>query len=68
MITNLCIWWLRKRKVSVLIGYKTYFGTLKQLSNEGYIYDNELNHTNYINPNGKRIHIPDGEFEIKSEK
>jgi hypothetical protein len=40
MFTKLAIWYLRKRKKSVLIGYNVKNGTIRAIENDAYSHDN----------------------------
>ena len=64
MITKFCIWWLRRKKVSVLIGYRATFGIIKQVNNAGFIYDNHFEKAVYLLPNGDKFDVPGGKFKI----
>lgn len=65
MLINLAIWYLRKKNVSVLINYKVEGGKMKQLSNIGRTYDNELHNTDYYLMDGSKFIFPNGKFKIE---
>lgn len=65
MLSKLAIWYLRKRKKSVLIGYRVVGGKMNAIYNKSYTYDNQLINVDYWYGNGKKLVIPEGEFTIK---
>ncbi|MGY8620256.1 hypothetical protein ACN6A9_01575 [Bacillus safensis] len=68
MITNLAIWWLRKRKRSVMIGYEVIEGAIKARNNNALLYDNTLIGVSYQDSDGKSFNIPEGKFDYKRRK
>ncbi|MED4399808.1 hypothetical protein [Metabacillus fastidiosus] len=65
MFTNLAVWFLRKRKASVLINIKLNGGTAQQLTRNGFIYDCEFNDNKYLLENGRTFDIPEGKFKVR---
>lgn len=65
MLTKLAIWYLRKRKVSVLIGFLTYEALIQQERESAYLYDSNLMNTSYFDYEGNKIEIPEGKFEFR---
>ncbi|APP15618.1 hypothetical protein ABH16_04685 [Bacillus altitudinis] len=68
MITKLAIWWLRKRKRSVMIGYEVIEGAIKARNNNALLYDNTLIGVSYQDSDGKSFNIPEGKFDYKRVK
>lgn len=62
MFESLAIWYLRKKKKSVLIGYELEDGTVKALNNKAYIYDNRIKDINYYCSDNTPFEIPEGKF------
>jgi hypothetical protein len=58
----LAIWYLRKRKRSVIIGYMLEDGKVKCLNNKAYIYDNQVKNIDYRCSDDTRFEIPEGKF------
>lgn len=61
---KLAIWYLRKRKVSVLLNMRVDGGAIQQTTRYGCTYDNHLNNVRYLDKNGKELIIPEGKFKI----
>ncbi|QLI77123.1 hypothetical protein [Bacillus pumilus] len=68
MITKLAIWWLRKRKLTVLIGHDITGGEIKAKSNKVYLYDSNLKDVAFKDPNGIPFNVPEGKFAYKRAK
>ena len=64
MLTKLAIWYLRKKKKSVLIGYELDKNKIRCLSNSAYIYDSNLNNVDYLCKDGTPFDIPKGKFNV----
>ncbi|WP_271750075.1 hypothetical protein [Bacillus paralicheniformis] len=64
MLTSLAIWYLRKRKQSVLIGFEVDGGQVKSQSNRTFVYDNTLLDTVFKEADGKELILPRGKFSI----
>lgn len=64
MLTKLAIWYLRKRKVSVMIGFVTFRGSLQSDNKRAFLYDNTLNETKYFDQLGKSLDLPEGKFHF----
>lgn len=64
MLTKLAIWYLRKRKVSVMMNFYVDDATIVQKSIEGYLYDNSLIDCDYLSSSEKRLILPEGKFHI----
>lgn len=64
MLTKVAIWYLRKRNVSVLIGFLLKGGAIQQDNEKAYLYDNWNNKTSYYTKSGIKIKIPEGKFKI----
>lgn len=54
MLTKLAVWYLRKKRVSVLIGWKVKEARLQAMYNNVYVHQNDL-HNTIINCNGESI-------------
>jgi hypothetical protein len=67
MLTELAVWYLRKKKKSVLINYEINNGVVKCRNNESYLYDNILNNVEYRLSNDKEFVIPDGKFNVSTK-
>ena len=67
MISELCIWYLRKRKKSVLIGYKMKGDTIQALNNDAFVYDNELEDITNKLPDGRTFNFPPGKFSLSTK-
>jgi hypothetical protein len=65
MLSKLAIWYLRKRKASVLIGFEIKGGSFKSLNNKTSLYDNELYDVNYKTVDNFPLCIPGGKFSIE---
>lgn len=66
--TRLAVWYLRKRKVSVIMNVKIETGCIRQLTKTCYIYDNELIDTRYYDFVGAGVALQDGKFVIVRQK
>lgn len=64
MLTSLAIWYLRKRKLSVLIGFEAIDGQVKPQNNRTFVYDNTLRNTVFKSPDGEVLILPEGKFSI----
>jgi hypothetical protein len=64
MLTKLALWYLRNRKVTVIMNYKVEGGKLTQKTNEGYTYDTDYNDSEIYLSNGKKFNIPEGKFKV----
>lgn len=42
MLTKLAVWYLRKKNVSVLVGYELMGGYAKAINSKTHVYDNNL--------------------------
>ncbi|WP_374723668.1 hypothetical protein [Calidifontibacillus erzurumensis] len=65
MLKKLAIWYLRKKKCSVLIGYKLSGGQIKALNKDAYTYNNVFDNVDYRLSNDKPYKIPEGKFQVK---
>lgn len=66
MLSNLAIWYLRKRKASVLLNYRLAGGDVHQLTNRSFIYDCAIrDDVDYRLPNGEDFTIPEGAYQVK---
>lgn len=63
MFKSLAIWYLRKCKASVLIGYDLDGNKIRCLYNDAYIYDNSIGDIDYLCKDGSRFEIPEGKFK-----
>lgn len=61
---KLAIWYLRKRKVSVLLNMRVEGGTIQQKTRIGLTYHNDLNNAKYLDKNGKELVLPEGKFQF----
>jgi hypothetical protein len=64
LLANLAIWYLRKKKKSVLIGYELDENKIRCLSNSAYIYDSNINNVSYLCKDGTPFDIPTGKFNV----
>lgn len=67
MFTKLAIWFLQKKKVSVIIGFTIEGKEVKAKSkyNDTYTYDNELRGVDYYTTDDRLLVLPEGKFSIK---
>jgi hypothetical protein len=63
LFEKLAIWYLRKRKRSVIIGYMLECGKVKSLNNKTYIYDNQVKNIDYRCSDDTQFEIPEGKFK-----
>jgi hypothetical protein len=65
MLTRLAIWYLSKKKVSVMIGMSTYGGKIKYLHPLSSTYNSTIMHTRTFDANNEQFLIPSGKkFKI----
>ncbi|MEC1349146.1 hypothetical protein [Bacillus licheniformis] len=64
MLTSLAIWYLRKRKQSVLIGFDMDGGQVMSQSNRTFVYDNTFRDTVFKAVDGEELILPRGKFSI----
>ncbi|MCR4362041.1 hypothetical protein NUG13_11950 [Bacillus subtilis] len=64
-ISMFAVWYLRKTKKSVLIGYDVKNGSLKSLNSTSYTYESNFTDVDYYNADGKIFNIPEGKFFIR---
>lgn len=64
MISKFAVWYLRKRKKSVLIGYEIKNGYVRSMNNDALTYDNELTNVDYRTCDNEPLLIPNGKFSI----
>lgn len=62
MLTKLAVWYLRKNRRSVLIGYNVKDGCIKAKHNNAFIYDNNLTNVEYRDSDNKPLELPEGKF------
>ncbi|WP_419893256.1 hypothetical protein [Oceanobacillus kimchii] len=62
MLSELAIWYLRKRKKTVIINVESVGGMLTQLERSAYLYDNRLINTVFYDCEDIPIVIPEGKF------
>lgn len=63
-LDGLVIWYLRKRKVSVFINFKTNGSDIQQKYDTGYFYDLELSNNKILLSDGKtEWNMPKGKFK-----
>lgn len=67
MLTKLAIWYLRKRKISVLMGFTTSRGSLQSDNDVTYLLDNFLMDTAFYDKFGKKWLLPEGKFSYKEQ-
>ncbi|MEH7714237.1 hypothetical protein RJD11_10045 [Bacillus velezensis] len=67
MLSSLAVWYLRKRKKSVLIGYHIKGGFIKTLNKHALTYDNVLFDIDYRSADDRPIILPEGKFTIERE-
>ncbi|UUV47112.1 hypothetical protein [Bacillus phage vB_BanS-Thrax5] len=65
MLSNLAVWYLSKRKKSVIIGFETTGGEIKSLNEDTYYYDNTFDNTVNKNHDDSIFLVPQGKFKIK---
>ncbi|MCY9052485.1 hypothetical protein MOE90_02105 [Bacillus spizizenii] len=65
MLSSLAIWYLRKKKKSVLIGYELKSGCVKALNNHALTYDNVFFDIDYRAPDDSPLVLPEGKCSIK---
>ncbi|WP_042426161.1 hypothetical protein [Geomicrobium sp. JCM 19039] len=64
MIEKLAIWYLRKRKCSVLINFNIDSGYFQSLMYKTYLFDNALSNVHHLTADGKPLTIPEGKFTV----
>ncbi|RST60187.1 hypothetical protein D5F11_009015 [Siminovitchia terrae] len=64
MLAKIAIWYLRKTKKSVLIGFEIKDGYLRSLNNNTLTYDNHLVNVDYRTRDDKPLLLPEGKFSI----
>lgn len=62
----MCAWYLSKRKVSVIIGFKIEDATIKAIQDDAFIYNNTFTDVEYRNPDDSIFKIPEGKFKCKN--
>ena len=62
---KLAIWYLNKRKVSVLLNMKIEGGIVQQTTYHGCTYNNTLNDIKYLDKNGNELVLPEGKFRFE---
>lgn len=67
MLSKLAVWYLRKKKISVLIGFEVKNGQMKSYNQTCALFDNELYNVEYKTRDNKPFLIPDGKFSIERE-
>lgn len=66
MLTKLAIWYLRKRKKSVLIGFNIKDGEIQTKNKTTYYYDNQLTDVKIKRLNGEDFDFPyNAKFNIE---
>lgn len=65
MLTELALWYLRKKKVTVIMNYKVEGGKLTQKTNEGYTYDSDFDNSEIWLNDGSEFIIPEGKYKIE---
>lgn len=60
---RIALWYLRKRKVSVLLNMKIDGGTVQQKTRYSCTYDNELTNVKYLDKDGEMVNLPKGKFK-----
>lgn len=66
MLTKLAIWYLRKRKRTVLMNIRMYGNKVQQISYNGFFYDNDLMNIEMYDTEGNPLHVPQGKFHIQT--
>lgn len=66
MLTKLAIWYLRKRKRSVMIGFSVQPYFIQPTNRDAYLYDNRLVNIKYYDCNGDEVVLPEGKFHIQT--
>ncbi|MDQ9095526.1 hypothetical protein NQS36_04030 [Bacillus sp. C1(2022)] len=65
MLTSLAIWYLRRRKRSVLIGFEADGGQVKSQSNRTFVYDSTFRNVIFKEADGEVLILPKGKFSIR---
>lgn len=65
MLEKLAIWFLKKRKVSIIIGFAHEGGAIRPLNRDTYLYDNTFDRCQFLEYNGAEFQIPEGKFQHK---
>lgn len=68
MLTKLAIWYLRRKKNSVLIGYDLKGGLIVARNNDAFVYNNSLIKVEYRNSDNESLEIPEGKFSYVKEQ
>lgn len=66
MLTKLAIWYLRKRKKSVIIGFIANGGWVQPKNNHPLTYECDFFNTKFVNKNGTTTTMPYGKFNFES--
>lgn len=67
MLTKLAVWYLRKRKKSVIIGFTIEGGITRPKYNDIFTFDNNFNGVDYRLTDGTPFDIPSGKFNYTKE-
>lgn len=62
---RLAIWYLRRKKVSVIMNMDVEGGTIKQMARYGYTYNNKLANVRLLDKDGQELKIPQGKFKVQ---
>jgi len=65
MLSSLAVWYLSKRKKSVIIGFETTGGEVKSLNQDTYYYNNTFDNTVNKNNDDSIFLVPEGKFKIR---
>jgi hypothetical protein len=64
MLSKLAIWYLRKRKKSVMIGYTIEDAKIQANNFDSNIYNNHFKDCDYFTADGNTFEIPNGKFHV----
>lgn len=67
MLSKLAIWYLRKRKKTVILNVIAKDGSMQQSERSALLYDNCLMDVAYYDYDGNIVTIPEGKFSFERE-
>lgn len=64
MLVKLAIWYLRRKRVSVIMNYRINGGLLKPKQNQSYMYENTFIETEHRYIDNSEMDVPEGNFSF----
>lgn len=65
MLTQLAIWYLRKKKISVAIGFAFLGGEVRSKAPNSYLYDSTFTRCRFVESDNQPFRVPEGPFQTK---